>query len=68
LVDGVFSVALYRRLGRIEHQHWMKSVFARTKAPFLWTLLLFAFLGVVSARYAPEAVSIGGVARHFLAI
>jgi hypothetical protein len=66
LLDGVFSAALYRRLGQIEHQHWMKTVFARTKAPFLWTLLFFAFLGAVSAHYAPEAVSIGGVVRHFL--
>src|SRR5262249_9190495 len=67
LLDGVFSAALYRRLGQIEQQHWMKTVFAKTKAPFLWTLLFFAFLGVVSARYAPEAVSIGGVVRHVLA-
>ena len=67
LLDGVFSAALYRRLGQIEHQHWMKMVFAQTKAPFLWTLLLFAFLGVVSAHYAPEAVSLGGVVRHLLA-
>jgi len=67
LLDGVFSAALYRRLGQIEHQHWMKTVFAKTKAPFFWTLLFFAFLGVVSARYAPEAVSIGGVVRHPLA-
>jgi hypothetical protein len=65
-LDGVFSVALYHRLGRIEYQHWMKTAFVKTKAPFLWTLLFFAFLGVISARYAPEAVSIGGVARHLL--
>jgi len=67
LLDGVFSAALYRRLGQIEHQHWMRTVFAKTKAPFLWTLLFFAFLGAVSAHYAPEAVSIGGVVRHLLA-
>ena len=67
LLDGVFSAALYRRLGQIEHQHWMKTVFARTTAPFLWTLLFFAFLGAVSARYAPEAESIGGVVRHLIA-
>jgi hypothetical protein len=67
LLDGVFSAALYRRLGQIESQHWMKTVFPKTIAPFLWTLLFFAFLGVVSAHYAPEAVSIGGVVRHLLA-
>lgn len=67
LLDGVFSAALYRRLGQIEHQHWMKTVFAKTIAPFLWTLLFFAFLGAVSAHYAPEAVSIGGVVRRLLA-
>jgi hypothetical protein len=65
-LDGVFSAALYRRLGQIEHQHWMKTVFAKTLAPFLWTLLFFAFLGAVSAHYAPEAVSIGGVVRHLV--
>jgi hypothetical protein len=67
LLDGVFSAALYRRLGQLEHQHWMKTVFAKTIAPFVWTLLFFAFLGAVSAHYAPEAVSIGGVVRHLLA-
>lgn len=66
LLDGVFSAALYHRLGRFEHQHWMKTVFVKTKAAFLWTLLFFVFLGLISARYAPEAVSIGGVARHLL--
>jgi hypothetical protein len=68
LLDGVFSAALYRRVGQIESQHWMKTVFAKTKAPFLWTLLFFAFLGTISARYAPEAVSIGGVIRHLTGI
>jgi hypothetical protein len=67
LLDGVFSAALYRRLGQIERQHWMKTVLAKTIAPFLWTLLFFAFLGAVSGHYAPEAVSIGGVVRHLLA-
>jgi uncharacterized membrane protein len=63
-LDGVFSAALYRRLGRIEHRHWLQSAFTRTRAPFLWALLFFAFFGVVSRHYAPEAISIGGVVRH----
>jgi hypothetical protein len=63
-LDGVFSAALYRRLSRIEHRHWLKSAFARTKAPFLWTVLFFAFAGGVAHQYAPEAVSVGGVVRH----
>jgi len=64
LLDGVFAAALYHRLRRIEHRHWFRSVFARTRAAFLWTLLFFAFIGGVSQHYAPEAISIGGVVRH----
>ena len=63
-LDGVLSAALYRRLRRIEGGHWIKTVFARTRAPFLWALLFFAFIGVLSQRYAPEATSIGGVVAH----
>jgi hypothetical protein len=63
-LDGVLSAALYRRLRRIERGHWIKTVFARTRAPFLWALLFFAFIGVLSQRYAPEATSIGGVVIH----
>jgi len=66
-LDGVFSAALYRRLSRIEHRHWLQSAFARTRAPFLWTLSFFAFIGVVAHYYAPEAISIGGVIRHLTA-
>jgi len=66
-LDGVFCAALYRRLSRIEHRHWLKSAFARTQAPFLWTLLFLTFAAVVSSRYAPEAISIGGVVRHLTA-
>ena len=63
-LDGVLSAALYRRLRRIEGGHWIKTVFARTRAPFLWALLFFAFVGVLLQHYAPEAASIGGVIAH----
>ena len=63
-LDGVFTAALYGRLSRIEHRHWLRSAFGNTKALFLWTLLFFAFVAVVSRHYAPEAISIGGVVRH----
>jgi hypothetical protein len=63
-LDGVLSAALYRRLRRIERGHWIKTVFARTRAPFLWALLFFAFIGVLAQHYAPEATSIGGVVIH----
>jgi hypothetical protein len=63
-LDGVCTAALYHRLRKIEHQHWLKTVLAKTQVPFLWTLLFFAFIGVVSRHYAPEAISIGGVLQH----
>ncbi len=52
LLDGVFSAALYRALNRTERRHWLKTVFARTRAPFLWTLSFFVFLGAISQRRA----------------
>jgi len=64
LLDGVFSAALYRSLNRTERRHWLKTVIARTRAPFFWTLLFFVFLGAISQHYAPEAISIAGVIRH----
>jgi hypothetical protein len=66
LLDGVFGAALYRRLRRIEHRHWFKSVVATTRALFLWTLVFSAFIGAMSQRYAPEAISIGGVISHMV--
>lgn len=63
-LDGVFSAGLFHRLSRVEGRHWTSSIFARTRMPFLWTLLLFVFLGYIAQHYAPEAVSMGGVLRH----
>jgi phosphotransferase system glucose/maltose/N-acetylglucosamine-specific IIC component len=63
-LDGVLTPALYRRLSRIEHRHWLKSAFARTRAPFLWTLLFLICAGGEARQYAPEAISIGGVVRN----
>jgi hypothetical protein len=63
-LDGVFSAALYRRLSRIEREHWIRTAVVKTRVPFLWTLLFFGFFAFLSHRYAPEAISIGGVIRH----
>ncbi|HEX5229942.1 MAG TPA: hypothetical protein VFW44_19655 [Bryobacteraceae bacterium] len=64
-LDGVCTVALYRRLSKIEHQHWLDCVLMKTRVPLLWTLIFFVFVGAVSQHLAPEATSLGGVLRHF---
>jgi len=65
LLDGVFSAALYRALNRTERRHWRKTVFARTRAPFLSCgLSRFSCSWALSHNDAPEAISIAGVIRH----
>ncbi len=67
MVDGVLSVGLYRRLSQVDRKHWLEGVVARTVFPFLWVGLFFVVAGAVMQRYAPEAISIGGVWQHFRA-
>jgi len=67
LVDGAFSVGLYRRLKRLEHRNWLESAVLRTRFPILWVLAFFILAGAVMQWYAPEAVSIGDVWNHLQA-
>jgi hypothetical protein len=64
LVDAAFSVGLYRRMRNLEPRHWLQSVLRLTGIPCAFVALFCMVAGGVSQKYAPEAVSIGGVLRH----
>lgn len=61
LLDVTLAGGLYRRLRRIESQHWLSTALRRTVVPFLLVALLATAAGFVGARYAPGADSIGDV-------
>ncbi|SDY18592.1 hypothetical protein SAMN04487939_101133 [Lysobacter sp. yr284] len=61
LLDVALAGGLYRRLRRIESQHWLSTALRRTALPFLLLALLAAAAGFAGARYAPGAQSVGDV-------
>lgn len=61
LLDVALAGGLYRRLRRIESQHWLSTALRRTAVPFLVVALLAFVAGFAGARYAPGAQSIGDV-------
>ena len=67
LLDSVLGVGLYRRLEHTDQRHWMTTAVSRTKELFFCSLAFFVIFGLICSRYAPEATSIGGVVRQFLA-
>lgn len=64
LVDGVLAAGLYRRLRRLEHQHWLETAFRRTVWPFILTAIVVCVAAWGMSLYAPEAHSIGQVLAH----
>ena len=64
MLDGVLSAALYRRLRRIDHRHWLTSAAWRTGLIFLGVAVVFMILGAVLHAVAPKAVSLGEVWKH----
>jgi len=61
LLDVTLAGGLYRRLRRIESQHWLATALRRTAVPFLLVAVLAAAAGFVGAHYVPGADSIGEV-------
>lgn len=61
LLDVTLAGGLYRRLRRIESQHWLATALRRTAVPFLLVAVLAAAAGFVGAQYVPGADSIGEV-------
>lgn len=59
LVDGVLAAGLYRRLKKIETQHWLETAIQRTVWPFVITLIIIGIAGSVISHNAPGAESLG---------
>lgn len=67
LLDVALAGSLYRRLRRIQTQHWVRTVLRHTFWPMLAIALVLAGLGYAGARYAPGADSIGDVVAAYQA-
>jgi hypothetical protein len=61
ILDVALAGSLYRRLRRIQTQHWLRTALRRTIWPVLGVALTMAVLGYAGTRYAPGANSIGDV-------
>lgn len=59
MVDGLLLAGLYKRLKKIEPQHWLRSCVRRTLWPVVLTTALFIAAGYLMQRARPEARSIG---------
>jgi hypothetical protein len=61
LFDAALSAGLYRRLRDVRGEHWLRTAFLRTAAPFAAVALLFSLAGGVMQHVVPEARSVGQV-------
>jgi len=61
LLDGALASGLYRRLRRVEGDHWLGTAVRRTAWRFLGVAVLFSLVGVTLQALAPGARSIGQV-------
>jgi hypothetical protein len=64
VLDAVVGAALYRRIRQIDRRNWLPSTFRKTVVPFLIAVFVLVSAGETLQEFAPEASSIGGVARH----
>ena len=66
LVDSALVSALYARLKKGNHPHWVHGAIRRTWIPALMAAIFFGVAGFALGRVAPEANSIGDVIRLFM--
>lgn len=59
MLDGVLMAALYKRVKRIEHRHWLRTALLRTWWLAMLVVVIFAIAGFAMQKAAPEARSIG---------
>jgi uncharacterized membrane protein YgcG len=64
LLDGVLAGILYRRLRRLEAEHWLESAIQITFWPFLLAAIVSALCGFGMQLIAPEADTVGQVVKH----
>lgn len=61
MLDAALAGGLYRRLRRIERQHWLQTALQRTAGPFLVTAIVLGVLGFAAQRAKPGIDSINDV-------
>lgn len=61
LLDGVLAGILYRRLRRLEAEHWLESAIQITFVPFVLASVVAALFGWGMQVVAPSANSVGQV-------
>lgn len=60
-IDGALSAGLYRRLRRMQAQHWLYTAMRHTAWPFAATALALLLLASAVQYYRPGAHSIGAL-------
>jgi len=66
-LDAALVGAVYRKLRREDQGYWATTALRRTWGSAAVLVTFMAVCGFALERFAPEAVSIGEVFRHFLA-
>ena len=66
-LDAALATGLYKRLKKIEGDHWLRTAIRRTVWPFVAVVLLFTAAGWAMQAYAPQAKSIGQVIKQMKA-
>jgi hypothetical protein len=61
LVDSLLIGGLYKRIERIDRNHWLQTAVRKTLIPVLLCLLFSGIAGWALQAIAPEAKSIGEV-------
>ena len=66
-LDAALATGLYKRLKKIEGDHWLRTAIRRTIWPFVGVAVLFTAAGAAMHAYAPQAKSIGQVIKQMRA-
>lgn len=66
-LDAALATGLYKRLKKIEGDHWLRTAIRRTIGPFVGVALLFTAAGAAMHAYSPQAKSIGQVIKQMKA-
>ena len=66
-LDAALATGLYKRLSKIEGDHWLRTAIRRTVWLFVGVAVLFTVAGAAMQAYAPQAKSIGQVIKQMKA-
>jgi len=63
LLDGLVAAGVYRRLKRVDAQHWLAGATKRTWLPAIGVIIVAGVAGWLIQFFAPAALSIGDLWR-----